>query len=70
MPVDSELFWLPGLGQVTESSAVTCTTTVIERTAGLEKWVISSDETGIYAHTYYISNGVTLYFGNPSTSIV
>jgi hypothetical protein len=50
IPVDEELMWLPGIGIVEGSSAVTCETTVIERTAGLEKWLIISDESGITSH--------------------
>ena len=69
MPEDSELMWLPGIGIVEASSGVTCETTKIERTAGLEKWTITSDGSGITSHYFEISNGIIQYYGNPTTSL-
>lgn len=64
MPTDSELVWLPGLGVTSDSVANTkCQTVVIERTAGMVRWDLISDPSGIVMSAFKISNGDIYSYG-------
>jgi len=63
MPSSSELLWLPGIGETQASSTLECDTTVIPRTAGIERWDILWDRTGIILSAYRVSDGTTYSYG-------
>lgn len=52
LPRQDELIWLPGLGDTTADSNKVCETIIIERTAGITKWELISDTSGILMSAY------------------